>query len=413
MKIILQIGWKDLRMIFRDRAALILMLVAPFVLTVAMGLVTGSLGSSSSGINQVPVVVVNLDQSTLGNALAEQLKSTQLSQLLAVEENSDAAAALALVDTNKTAAAIIIPAGFTASVIPQNGQAAAAVKQIEVYKNPSRSISAGVIQSIVESFLSQVETGRVGGQVSVEQLIANGRVSPQQAAQTGMQIGTRLAGELGNLQTLTLKTSQASATQEPNILMYLAPGFALLFLMYTVSLGGKTLLTERQEGTLTRLMTTPIQPGQVLVGKMTGTYMIGFAQMFILIGASALLLSLTWGDQLALVVLLITAVAAATGWGMLLAALSRNPGQVSSFGMAMTLLFGLLGGSFFGGALPGVVGYIGMLTPNYWGQKGFNSLVNGGNLQDLLPVYAALLVMAAILLVISVSIFRKKGLLQR
>jgi ABC-2 type transport system permease protein len=228
-----------------------------------------------------------------------------------------------------------------------------------------------------------------------------------------MQIGTRLAGELGNLQTLTLKTSQASATQEPNILMYLAPGFALLFLMYTVSLGGKTLLTERQEGTLTRLMTTPIQPGQVLVGKMTGTYMIGFAQMFILIGASALLLSLTWGDQLALVVLLITAVAAATGWGMLLAALSRNPGQVSSFGMAMTLLFGLLGGSFFGGALPGVVGYIGMLTPNYWGQKGFNTLANGGNLQDLLPVYAALLVMAAILLVISVSIFRKKGLLQR
>jgi ABC-2 type transport system permease protein len=413
MKIILQIGWKDLRMIFRDRAALILMLVAPFVLTVAMGLVTGSLGSSSSGINQVPVVVVNLDQSTLGNALAEQLKSTQLSQLLAVEENSDVAAARALVDANKTTAAIIIPAGFTASVIPQNGQAAATVKQIEVYKNPSRSISAGVIQSIVESFLSQVETGRVGGQVAVEQLIANGRVSPQQAAQTGVQIGTQLAGELGNLQTLTLKTSQVSATQEPNLLMYLAPGFALLFLMYTVSLGGKTLLTERQEGTLTRLMTTPIQPSQVLVGKMTGTYMIGFAQMFILIGASALLLSLTWGDQLALVVLLITAVAAATGWGMLLAALSRNPGQVSSFGMAMTLLFGLLGGSFFGGTLPGVVGYIGMLTPNYWGQKGFNTLANGGNLQDLLPVYAALLVMAAILLVISVSIFRKKGLLQR
>ena len=111
--------------------------------------------------------------------------------------------------------------------------------------------------------------------------------------------------------------------------MYLAPGFALLFLMYTVSLGGKTLLTERQEGTLTRLMTTPIQPGQVLVGKMTGTYMIGLAQMLILIGASAILLGLTWGNQLALVILLITAVAAATGWGMLLAALSRNPGQVS------------------------------------------------------------------------------------
>ncbi len=183
--------------------------------------------------------------------------------------------------------------------------------------------------------------------------------------------------------------------------------------MYTVSLGGKTLLTERQEGTLTRLMTTPILPSQVLVGKMTGTYMIGLAQMTILIAASALLLGLRWGNPLALVILLITAVAAATGWGMLLAALSRTPGQVSSIGMAMTLLFGLVGGSFFGGTLTGVIGYIGMLTPNYWGQMGFNTLARGGNLQDLLPVYAALLVMAAILLVISIFIFRRKGLLQR
>jgi ABC-2 type transport system permease protein len=412
MKIILQIGWKDLRVIFRDRAAIILMLVAPFAMTVAMGLVTGSLGGSNSSLNQVSVVVVNLDQDTLGNTFVDQLKSPQLSELLAVEELKDAAAARAMVDNNKTAAVVIIPTGFTSSVIPQNGQVAAE-KQLEVYKNPSRSISAGVVQSIIEGFLTSVETGRIGGVVAVHQLVANGLISPQQAGQTGAQIGTQLAGNLGNLQTLALNTTQTSASEETNLLMYLAPGFALLFLMYTVSLGGKSLLTERQEGTLARLMTTPIQPGQVLVGKMTGTYMIGFAQMLILIGASALLLGLTWGNQLALLILIITAVAAATGWGMLLAALSRTPGQVSSIGMAMTLLFGLVGGSFFGGTFTGVIGYIGMLTPNYWGQKGFNALANGGNVTDLLPIYAALLIMAAILLVISILIFRKKGLLQK
>jgi hypothetical protein len=94
---------------------------------------------------------------------------------------------------------------------------------------------------------------------------------------------------------------------------------------------------------------------------------------------------------------------------MLLAALSRNPGQVSAYGLAMTLLFGLLGGSFFGGTLPGAVGYIGMITPNYWGQQGFNSLARGGNLQDLLPIYAALVLMSAILLVISVIISAEKA----
>ena len=413
MKKILQIGWKDLRVIFRDRAALILMLLAPFAMTIGLGLVTGTLGGSSSGLSQIPVIVVNLDQSTLGNALVDAFKSPDLSNLLAVEETSDAAAARLRLEADEAAAVVIIPAGFTLSVIPQDGQAPPAAAQIEVYKNPSRQVNAGVVQSIVERLLTEVETGRIGGQVAVTQLITSGLVPPEQAAQAGLQIGSRLANEGASLQTLTLNTSQVSASEEPSFLMYIAPGFALLFLMYTVSLGGKTLLTERQEGTLSRLMTTPTAPNQVQVGKMTGIFMIGLAQMVILIGASALLLGLRWGNPPALGILLLTAVAAATGWGMLLAAISRRPGEVSAWGMAMTLLFGLVGGSFFGGTPGGLMGYIGMLTPNYWGQKGFNTLASGGDLQDMLPIYAALLLMAAILLVVSSIIFRRKGLLQR
>ena len=49
------------------------------------------------------------------------LKAPELSQLLAVEEKSDLAAARALVDADKAAAVVIIPAGFTASMIPQIG----------------------------------------------------------------------------------------------------------------------------------------------------------------------------------------------------------------------------------------------------------------------------------------------------
>ena len=95
------------------------------------------------------------------------LKSPDLSNLLAVEENERLQPPPALVlDADKAAAVVIIPAGFTDSVIPQDGQAPPVTAQIEVYKNPSRQISAGVVQSIVERFLTEVETGRIGGQVA-------------------------------------------------------------------------------------------------------------------------------------------------------------------------------------------------------------------------------------------------------
>ena len=42
MKKIFLIGWKDVNLAFRDRAALMLMLLAPFLLTLGLGFVTGA-----------------------------------------------------------------------------------------------------------------------------------------------------------------------------------------------------------------------------------------------------------------------------------------------------------------------------------------------------------------------------------
>ena len=44
------IGRKDLIVLFRDRAALILMLAAPLALTVGLGLVTGGFSGGQTGL---------------------------------------------------------------------------------------------------------------------------------------------------------------------------------------------------------------------------------------------------------------------------------------------------------------------------------------------------------------------------
>ena len=413
---ILHIGWKDLKIIFRDRAALILMLVAPFALTLGMGLITGSFSSGGSGISKLPVVVVNQDGGQLGEALQNVLTSPDLADLLAPTLLTDPVAARQQVDADQIAAAVIIPAGFTDSVIPKDASgAAAAAVAIEVYKNPARPISSGVVESIVQGFVDRVEAGRVGGQVAIEQLLANGLIAPQEIPKLAQELGAEQANQTGNAQLISVKRLDKSPQQTNtfNPLLLMAPGMALVFLMFTVSLGSRSILVEREEGTLARILSTATGGGKILVGKITGVYFIGAAQMFILIVASAVLFRLSWGDPLGVFLLVLAAVIGAAGWGLLLAAIAKTPGQVRSMGMAMMLLFGLLGGSFFGGTLPEPWSAIGKITPNAWAMDGFTTLARGGTTADLIPIILPLLAMGAILLTISVILFNRKGFLQR
>src|SRR5512133_2725336 len=109
MKKLFLIGIKDLKLIFRDRAALIFMLLAPFLLTVGMGFVTGRFSGNTNGLSDIPVIIVNLDHGQLGNALADVFSSQDLSDLMEPTASSDPAAARQLVDEDNAAAAIIIP----------------------------------------------------------------------------------------------------------------------------------------------------------------------------------------------------------------------------------------------------------------------------------------------------------------
>jgi ABC-2 type transport system permease protein len=414
MKKALLIGWKDIKLAFRDRAGLIMTLVAPFVLIIGMAFVTGHFsGGSTSGLSDIPLVLVNQDGGQLGNALVSTFQSSELKGLVQPEILNDPATARQRVDADQAAAAILIPAGFTDSII-QTGAAPGKTVQIEVYANPTRPTSAGVVKTIVDGFISQAEVGRVGGQVAVMQLVNAGLIQPQQAAQVGSQIGAQQAEAAGNSTAITLKSEnsgRAVVTFDP--LAYMAPGMALMFLMFAASLGGRSLLTERNQGTLPRLLVSPTSSYQVLGGKTTGVYLTGVAQMLILILTSALLFQLRWGDPPAVLALVLAAVVGATGWGMLIAALARTPGQVTTIGSAITLMFGLLGGSFISmDNMPAWFQVISKLTPNYWGIQGFATLAAGGTIADILVSIAALLLMGVVLFAIAVTILNRRGIMQ-
>ncbi len=415
------IGIKDVKLAFRDRAALIFMLLAPFLLTLGMGLVTGRFsGSNSSGISDIPVVIVNLDDGEMGQALVDVFNSEDLAELVEPSLGTSPEAARLQVDEDEVAAAIIIPAGFTNSIIPKqedldNGVMPETVK-IEMYANPSRPTSAGIIKSILDEFMSRIEEGSISGQTSIVQLLVSGRITPEQAQAAGEDMNQRLQNtSTDEVLAITLNSSTADGEEvEFDVLAYLAPGMALMFLMYTVSYGGRSILAEKSQGTLPRLLVSPTNAMQILGGKVFGIFLTGVAQMLILIGATSMLFQLKWGDALGVIVLVLVAVFGATGWGMIITALARTPGQVGSIGSAMMLIFGILGGSFISlDQMPPLVQSISRITPNSWALDGFTTLALGGTLSNLSAPITALLTMGGVLFVASVLLFGKKNLVQK
>jgi ABC-2 type transport system permease protein len=416
------IGIKDLRLAFRDRAALILMLAAPFVLTLGLGLVTGRFsGNNNSGLSDIPVIIVNLDNEQLGNALADVFTSAELADLMEPSASSDPEAARKLIDEDEAAAVVIIPEGFTRSIIPQQGDfdnpdAVQEPVKIEVYANPSRPTGAGIVKAVVDEFLSRVNEGSLSGGVSILQLMLSGRITPDQAETAGIAMGERLQTETTD-SALAIKINSSTADGEEvkfDILAYLAPGMALMFLMYTVSYGGRSILAEKTQGTLPRLLVSPTSSTQILGGKVFGIFLTGAAQMLILIGASSLLFQLKWGDPIGVIILVLAAVFGATGWGMFITALARTPAQVASVGSAMMLIFGIMGGSFISlDQMPAAIQTFSKITPNAWALDGFTTLGLGGTLADLSSPIVALLSMGTILFLVSVVLFGKKNLVQK
>ena len=419
MKKLFLIGIKDLKLIFRDRAALIFMLLAPFLLTIGMGFVTGRFSGGSSGLSDIPVVIVNLDNDQLGNALADVFSSEELADLMEPSESSDPEAARQLIDDDQSAAAVIIPEGFTRSIIPAEGTTfdESFVQpdpiQIEVYANPSRPTSAGVVKAIVDEYVSRVEEGRTSGMTTILQLAADGFITAENAETEAYNLLQNM--EETESTAITLNTNQEGAEAvEFDILAYMAPGMALLFLMYTVSYGGRSILAERSQGTLPRLLVSPTSSAQVLGGKVLGIFLTGVAQVGILILASTVFFGVEWGDGLGLIVLILAAVFGATGWGMLITALARSQAQVGSIGSALMLIFGILGGSFINlEQMPSAVRTISKITPNAWGLDGFTTLALGGTLPNLVEPIAALLFMGAVLFGIAVILFNRNGIMQK
>ena len=413
MKKIINIAWKDVLVTLSDPAALVLTLVTPFVLTLVMIFAFG--GVSDNGFAEIPVAIVNLDESEFGKALVEVFQSDELANLVEPTLLVDAETARLAVDNEEYSAAVIIPDdlitsfaanGFSTLQSNQDTQSKTAV--IEIYGNPTRPTSVNIIKTIVDEYINRASAIVAGAQVSLIQLAKSGLIDPS----TINSAATNSVAEdpqIDRLITLKNSLSEGSADTGFDWTAYMAPSMAILFLMFTMSNGGRSILAEREAGTLPRMLTTPSGAVQVIGGKIFGIYLNGIAQLIVLMVASLVFFSMNWGPLGIVIPTILCVVAAATGWGMLIAAFSKTPGQAGAIGTAITLVFAIAAGNFVPRQLlPGWLQSFSFISPNAWGLEAFNQIRLGASAVEMLPLWGGMLAMFGLLFTASVVAFRRQ-----
>lgn len=153
---------------------------------------------------------------------------------------------------------------------------------------------------------------------------------------------------------------------------------SILFLFFTAGFAARSLLAERRDGTLARVLATPTSPGQVIAGKVLSVSVLGLAGFTTVWAVTSLVFGAHWGNPGAVLALIVATVVAVGGVSTLVSSLGRTEQQADAYTSAVTFVFALLGGNFIGPGLgPDLLRTLSRLTPNGWALQAFTDLAAG------------------------------------
>lgn len=398
------IAWKDTRIRLNDRSALLYALLTPLLLTFLMGQVFGRQDNPNEdfSIPPISVALLNEDSGTFGETLIEVLTTNATVQaLMSTTLITDPAPAQTAIEQGQEYCCLVtIPQGFSDAI--QNGQPTT----LELLYDPANTISPILTRAVLERITIEMTGHTDATTVILNQLVASGRITD---GTTGQQIGSEIATSdaLASPVTLTLLTPEGES-QSFNPLAYLAPGMALLFLSLSVAQGTRSILHERELGTLARLNSTPTSAVEIVGGKTLGVGLFGLLQFGTLMFGAVLLFGVRWGDPLAVILLSLLLVLAFTAFGLMITSLARTEGEAALYGIVGSIIFSVLGGGVsFRGDYPPFLQTLGLITPNAWGMDAFTKLGFGEGLIAILPQLAGLLLLTTIAFAISVFGYRR------
>jgi ABC-2 type transport system permease protein len=157
---------------------------------------------------------------------------------------------------------------------------------------------------------------------------------------------------------------------------FYAAAIGVMFLLFTASSAGGSLLDEAESGTLDRVLSSKVTMGTLLAGKLCYCSLLAFSQLILMFVWAWLVFKLDFIPHLAgfFIMGLCTAFAVAA-FGMLLASTCRTRAQLGPLSTLVILIMSSVGGSMFPRFLmPEAMQKAGLLTINAWAIDGFTKV---------------------------------------
>jgi len=354
------IAAKDLKIILRDRNALLMMFLVPMLIISVSGLALG--GDFQQNI-QIGVLIVDLDNDEISRGLVEFLEDVDI---LDVDMESNEFAARDRVKNQEYGRLVIIPLGFTESVM------AGQDTELLIITNPTEESQNTVLEKIVESYASRISTNVVVVKTaSAYGIPVHSEEQIQEIVDTAEQFVQPPPVEVRVESTTSNLAEFSSFTQY-------VPGFAVMFLLFTtVQIGSVSLIKEQEAGTLRRLVTAPISRAEIIGGKIASTFIRGFVQLTVLMYFGNVVFGLDLGsDTLALLILIAAITLASTGLGLLVAVLVNTADQADSVSLLLVLIMSAMGGSWWPLFIePQFMQDMAHFTITAWAMEGFYDLL--------------------------------------
>jgi ABC-2 type transport system permease protein len=378
---VVQTSWRRLK---NNRSELVLTFIVPILFFSIFAVIFGSRDASST-TPKIKIVVCDEQHSSLSTRSMERLME-QKSLRITNKSSGDTIIAITraqaedLVRRGMASAAIVFPKAN------QKTEQFDAPK-VEVLSDSFDQVASQVMTAVVQKSVltAQAEIAKekqAAMRANNSVVLASGVLTSSPSSMDG-----RIASGPA-LENVEIKAPSMTAMPEvvnidlmggkktnPVVAMY-AAGIAVMFLLFSATTASGSLLEERENSTLDRLLCSRLTMDQLLLGKWTYLTIIGCIQMLLMFTWGALVFKIDvlrhWEGFAAMT--LVTA-GASSSFALLLASLCKSRMQLGWVSTIVILSMSALGGSMVPRYLMSeTIQKVGLCTFNAWALEGFNKV---------------------------------------